>query len=112
MDNQNYGTFNQCPDCGYQFGDEFVAQAERSELKELRKKLTHTEEELVSSQSWEREACRALKEARDQRDSALAEVASLQKMAEVNKAFYNLTVKQRDLAWQEIELRRTAGLTL
>ena len=37
---------DQCPDCGYQPGDELVTQAERSELASLRAKLAQAEEEV------------------------------------------------------------------
>lgn len=35
--------FDECPDCGYQAGDEMVAQAEREELKALRSRVAELE---------------------------------------------------------------------
>lgn len=36
---QNPDSFRECPDCGYQAGDPFVAQSERYELAELKRAL-------------------------------------------------------------------------
>lgn len=39
-----------------------------------------------------------------------AEIESLKRTAEVDRAFYDLTVAQRNAAWQELSLWKTAAL--